>query len=317
MCDQIALATHPYSGGLGDFEIGLVRSTRTAVNQHGGIAVIIHTLIYRFAESVTGEEREQFFAELRGVALESGLVTGFGHGDHLRLPVDDDAKGTTAHAVAQFACADLETLRAFSELPHVHEHISRWRSRIDYHAAYANHEELLGLSSATEANPMHHTEHTITVDAPADTVWEVLVDVEGYARIFPPTEDVKILEESPEHQIARLVVDVNGAIQSWVSRRDIDSERRVIAYRQLENAPLMGYMGGEWRALPLGEASTQLVLTHDFRPREPENGKVAGVYTFEEADAMIKAAVERNSVADLGAVKDEAERLFAGGERAA
>ena len=29
---------------------------------------------------------------------------------------------------------------------------------------------------------VHHAEHTVTVDAPVEVVWRVLVDVEGYAR---------------------------------------------------------------------------------------------------------------------------------------
>ncbi|MFB6439893.1 aromatase/cyclase [Streptomyces sp. NPDC056411] len=281
--------------------------------------MIIHTLIYRFADSVSDEQRQRFFAELKDVALGSGLVSHFGYGPHHRLPVDDNAKGMTANAVAQFACRDLETLRTFSELPHVHAFISRWRATVQYEAAFANHADLLGLSSPDtpkEGHAMHHTEHTVTVDAPADAVWKVLVDVEGYARIFPPTQEVVILEESPQHQIARLTVDVNGEIQSWVSRRDIDTTRKVIAYRQLENAPMMGYMGGEWRALSIDENTTQLVLTHDFKPRDPVDGKVAGKFTYAEADDMIKAAVERNSVADLGAVKEQAEKAVVDGSAA-
>ncbi|WP_188316523.1 aromatase/cyclase [Solihabitans fulvus] len=272
-------------------------------------------MIYRFADSVADRDRERFFTELRAAAYKSGLVKDFGYGAHYLLPVDEQSRGMTGNAIAQFACADLPTLRKFSELPVVHDLLARWRSKVDYEAAYANHDVLL-TAGTTGGNPMHHTEHTVTVDAPVDVVWPVLVDVEGYARIFPPTQQVTILEESPEHQIARLVVDVNGVIQTWVSRRDIDVQRKVIGYRQLEHAPMMGHMGGEWRALALGEDRTQLVLTHDFKPREPVDGKVAGTYTYEEADEMIKAAVERNSVADLGAVKIEAERLAAG-ERAA
>ncbi|MGW6905703.1 aromatase/cyclase [Streptomyces sp. NPDC054940] len=281
--------------------------------------MIIHTLVYRFADSVDEHQRQQFFSELEKLALGSGLVTHFGYGPHHRLPVDDHARGMTANAVAQFVCRDLDALRAFSELPPVHEHINAWRSRIEYDAAYANHDELLGLAAPgfTKESPMHHTEHTVTVDAPVATVWDVLVDVEGYARIFPPTEDVTILEESPKHQIARLVVDVNGEVQSWISRRDIDADRHVIAYRQLENAPMMGYMGGEWRALSIDEHTTQLVLTHDFKPRDPDaDGLVAGKFTYDKADEMIKAAVERNSVADLGAVKEEAEKLAGEGSAA-
>jgi len=153
----------------------------------------------------------------------------------------------------------------------------------------------------------HHAEHTVTVDAPLNLVWDVLVDVKGYSRIFPPTREVNLLEESATHQVARLHVDVGGEEQSWVSRRDIDPQQHVIAYRQLETAPIVGRMGGDWRAFPLGAGRTQLVLTHDFAAREPVDGKVAGRFSFEEADAMLRAAVERNSVADLNAVKTEAE----------
>ena len=155
---------------------------------------------------------------------------------------------------------------------------------------------------------MSHAEHAVTVDAPIELVWDVLVDVQGYARIFPPTQEVELLEESATHQLARLHVDVNGEIQSWVSRRDIDPERHVIAYRQMETAPIVGRMGGEWRAFALGGTRTQLVLTHDFATREPVDGKVAGRFSFEEADRMLRAAVERNSVADLDAVRCESER---------
>ncbi|MGK5627234.1 aromatase/cyclase [Streptomyces sp. URMC 123] len=269
--------------------------------------MIIHTLVYQFSDSVSEADQRQFFTELRELTLGSGLVHSFDHKPHLWLPVDEKSRGMTGTHIAQYGCPDLESMRQFSELPHVHAFIDRWRSKVTYQAAYANHEEL----TLTGPPVLRHTEHTVTVQAPVDLVWEVLVDVEGYARIFPPTQEAKILEESPRHQTVRLVVDVNGQIQSWVSRRDIDHERRVIRYLQLEHAPLIGHMGGDWRALPIDEGTTQLVLTHDFRPREPVDGKVAGKFSYAEADELLQGAVERNSVADLGAVKEEAERRAA------
>jgi aromatase len=268
--------------------------------------MILHTLIYQFADSVGQTEREGFLSELRQLVLGSGLVDGFDYAEHQWLPIDAKSRGITGSVIAQYACKDLDTMRAFSELPHVHEFIARWRSKISYEAAYANHGPLRPISA--KDNTMKHTEHTVTIQAPVDVVWDVLVDVEGYARIFPPTQEAKILEESPRHQIVRLVVDVNGETQSWVSRRDIDNSRRVIAYRQLESAPLMGFMGGEWRALPIDDKTTQLVLTHDFKPKDPIDGLVAGKFTLEQVWSLLDAAVERNSVADLGAVKTESEK---------
>ena len=156
---------------------------------------------------------------------------------------------------------------------------------------------------------MQHTEHAITIAAPQPIVWQVLADIEGYANLFPPTQSATLLEQGDNYQIAELVVDVSGQVQSWTTRRDLDPELGVIAYRQLQTAPLVEYMGGQWRAFPFGPDRTQLVLTHDFAARqESQDGKVAGQYTHAEACDLLAAAVERNSVADLAAVRDESER---------
>ena len=264
--------------------------------------MIVHTLVYRFPADAGEDRIRDFFGGLRGITAESGLVSAFGWRPHLLLPVDEGSKGMTATHVAQFSCPDVATLRKFSESAAVHEFIARWRAELKYEAAYANHEEILPPGSEWE-NTMFHTEHTVTVEAPADLVYEVLADIEGYARLFPPTESSTMLEESDTHQIARLVVDVSGQPQSWVTRRDLDRERGVIAYRQLENAPMIKYMGGEWRTLPLGGDRTQLVITHDFEARPTE-----AVPSADKATELLRAAVERNSHADLDAVRKEAER---------
>ena len=93
----------------------------------------------------------------------------------------------------------------------------------------------------------------------------MLVDVEGYARIFPPTERVTILEAGDDFQVVRLVVSVNGELNTWVSRRDIDAELHVISYRQLETAPLVGSMSGQWRAFPFSTADLDAVKVESER----------------------------------------------------
>ncbi|MEU8633649.1 aromatase/cyclase [Amycolatopsis sp. NPDC048633] len=263
--------------------------------------MIVHTLLYRFpAEAEEGDIRD-FFSGLQALAGESGLVTDFGWQRHVLLPADEHSKGMTATHIAQFSCADVPTLRKFSESAPVHEFISNWRGKIEYDAAYANHEVL--LANAQNGDAMFHTEHTVTVNANADLVYEVLADVVGYAKLFPPTDAVTMLEETETYQIARLVVNVSGQVQSWVSRRDLDRPNRTIAYRQLENAPMIQHMSGEWRALPLGEDRTQLVITHDFAARPTDK-----VPSQEEATRLMQAAVENNSHADLAAVRDESEK---------
>lgn len=159
---------------------------------------------------------------------------------------------------------------------------------------------------------MEHTEHTITVEAPQSVVWDVLADVENYSNLFTVTQSSTIVEEAPGYQIARLVVDVSGEIQSWTTRRDLDHELGTISFQQLQTASLVEHMGGEWRAFAFGPERTQLVVTHDFAARqEGEDGKVAGKYTHQEAHEMVAGAVERNSVSHLAVMRDEAERRAA------
>ncbi|MFE0379334.1 SRPBCC family protein [Streptomyces inhibens] len=264
--------------------------------------MIVHTLIYRFPPEADAEDIRQFFDGLRDLAVGSGLVSAFGWKPHVLLPVDEKSKGMTATHIAQFSCDDVSTLQKFSERPAVHEFIGTWRGRLNYEAAYANHEQMLP-SSIGNGPSLFHTEHTVTVEANADIVYAVLADIEGYAKLFPPTESSTMLEETDTYQIARLVVDVSGQRQSWVTRRDLDREHRTIAYRQLENAPMIEFMGGEWRALPLDEKRTQLVITHDFAARPTD-----AVPSRQKATELLQAAVDRNSHADLDAVRKEAER---------
>src|SRR6266566_7035652 len=72
--------------------------------------MVVHTLVYRFSAEARADDIQRFFAGLRDLATESGLVSGFGWRTHLLLPVDEHAKGMTATHVAQFSCADLATL---------------------------------------------------------------------------------------------------------------------------------------------------------------------------------------------------------------
>ncbi|WP_067474289.1 SRPBCC family protein [Dietzia timorensis] len=163
-------------------------------------------------------------------------------------------------------------------------------------------------SAPSPSSQYSHTEHTVTVSAPRDLVWEILVDVENYPNLFEATQSAEIVEKGVTYELVKLEVDVSGKLQAWTSRRDIDSDLGVIAYRQLETAPMVEHMGGEWRVFSLGADRAQLVITHDFAARKADqNGMVAGEFTFEQASEMLANAVERNSVAHLGAIKTEAE----------
>jgi aromatase len=268
--------------------------------------MIVHTMLYRFPEKVAEEERDEFLSVIRDMALRTGLVRGFDHKSHQALPADAQASNPSSEVIVQFSCDSLDALRQFSELPALHGLMGQWKTKLQFETVFLNHEPL-DLTRARRPD-LEHAEHAVSVDAALPVVWDVLVDVLKYPEIFPPTQEVSMIEERPGYQLARFVVSVGGEANSWVSRRDIDETRHIIAYEQVEKAPIIDHMGGEWRAFALADNRTQLVLTHDFAVRAPENGLVIGRFTAEEADELLKSTIERNSVADLGAVKSEAER---------
>ncbi|GAB3213433.1 SRPBCC family protein [Marinactinospora thermotolerans] len=156
--------------------------------------------------------------------------------------------------------------------------------------------------------PMYHTEHSVTIDAPLEIVWEVLYDVEGYARLFPSTLESTLVEEGEDYQVVRRLSQENGQTQTWLTRRDIDLANRVIAFRRLDEAPLFETMTGEWRLFPYRNGGTQLVATHDYRFRAAVDGRIAGRYTPEEAAELVRGNIDRGSSENLAAFKRECER---------
>ena len=110
--------------------------------------MIVHTLIYRFPETVSAEEKKQFFSEMRELVVGTGLTEGFDLQPHLWLGADKGARGMTADSIVQFSCKDLATLDRFSQLPAVFDFVTDWKQRLHFEAAYANHEELHPFAEA-------------------------------------------------------------------------------------------------------------------------------------------------------------------------
>jgi aromatase len=104
--------------------------------------MIVHTLLYKFPDTVDEAQRNEFFAAMRDVVMGSGLVDAFDLKPHLWLPADRGARGMTAATIVQFTTDDLTALEKFSELPEVFDFITDWKSRVNFEAAYANHEPL-------------------------------------------------------------------------------------------------------------------------------------------------------------------------------
>jgi ribosome-associated toxin RatA of RatAB toxin-antitoxin module len=151
-------------------------------------------------------------------------------------------------------------------------------------------------SSVTKARPVTTT-HTAFVAAPPHVVFRLIAEATRWPFLFPPIVHVDRLEAGGAEDRLRLWAVGNGAVRSWVSRRHLDREGMRIRFRHESPAPPLASMTGEWVFVPLPDNATSVVLLHEFRAvgDDPVN------------TARIQQAVDRNSTAELAAVKTAAE----------
>ncbi|SEF65270.1 aromatase [Thermomonospora echinospora] len=153
------------------------------------------------------------------------------------------------------------------------------------------------MQETTRAGNVHRTEHQITIEAAAGDVFALVADVTRWPRIFPPTVYADYAERGESEERIRLWATANGEVKSWTSRRHLDRDRLRVAFRQEVSQPPVAAMGGEWLIEPLSPGRTRVRLLHDFRAVGDDPEKVA----------WIRRAVDRNSDAELAALRSAAE----------
>lgn len=159
------------------------------------------------------------------------------------------------------------------------------------------------MTSELTAVPVPTAEHGIMVQAPADVVYDIVRDVLSWPRVFGPTVYVDRLggtggQEAGGEERIRIWATANDQIKGWTSHRVLDPRGRRITFRQEVSQPPVAAMSGEWIIEAASEASTRVRLTHTFRAVGDDPEKVG----------WIRRAVDRNSDAELAALKDAAER---------
>jgi aromatase len=142
-----------------------------------------------------------------------------------------------------------------------------------------------------------NTTHTIFIGAPPQAVYDLIADAGRWPYIFTPTVHVQRLYGTGTNERLRLWAVANGAVRSWVSERTMDPRELRIRFRQENPAAPVASMAGEWVFVPLPDNATSVVLLHKFRAVDDDPGNIA----------LITQAVDRNSTAELAALKNIAE----------
>ncbi|GAA5051773.1 aromatase/cyclase [Nocardia callitridis] len=147
----------------------------------------------------------------------------------------------------------------------------------------------------------HECEHEITIAAPAEVVYRLIAEVENWPRIFPPTIHVDQESTGDREERIRIWATANGEPKSWVSRRTLDPDRFRIRFQQEVSAPPVAAMRGEWIIEPGQEGNSRVRLLHGYRAVDDDA----------QALAWIDAAVDRNSRAELAALRENVESTVA------
>ncbi|MFI0982667.1 aromatase/cyclase [Streptomyces sp. NPDC021093] len=142
----------------------------------------------------------------------------------------------------------------------------------------------------------HHATHTVTVDAPAETVYEIIADVTRWPQFFAPNIHVEHLDKGAQDERIHIWATANGAVKHWISRRELNRAERSVTFRQEVSTAPVASMGGTWTVIPEG-AGSRLELRHDFTV----------VDDAPEGVDWVNTALDRNSEAELAGIKRVAE----------
>ena len=140
-------------------------------------------------------------------------------------------------------------------------------------------------------------EHGMKVLAPAREVYRLIADVTSWPRIFPPSVHVEYVERDQAQERIRIWATANGEAKTWTSRRVLRPQELRVDFRQEKSQSPVAAMGGAWVIEPISEAESWVRLLHDYRAENDDPEKLA----------WLDMAVDRNSKAELAALKANAE----------
>lgn len=138
----------------------------------------------------------------------------------------------------------------------------------------------------------HRTQHSLTVDAPADALYALVADVTRWPAVFEPTVAVRHVERTERTERFEIWATIEGRVAHWRSRRTLDPVRRLVSFRQEHSAPPFSDMSGAWLFRELPGGRTEVVLRHRFTLADDDAGTLADC----------ERALETNSARELAAL---------------
>jgi ribosome-associated toxin RatA of RatAB toxin-antitoxin module len=98
-----------------------------------------------------------------------------------------------------------------------------------------------------------------TIRAPADQVWATILRAEDFPVLVDDVVDV-VLDpgSSADVRISRWAVRLEGAVLEWTQQEQLDEERRLLAFEQVEGD--LSVLVGTWTVTDLASAGSRIDL---------------------------------------------------------
>lgn len=109
-----------------------------------------------------------------------------------------------------------------------------------------------------------HTENTMWMGAPPDTVFALAADIAQWPSRLPHYRWVRVLEEGEGERTAEMAARRGPFPVRWTARQRLAPERGRIVYTHTQG--LTAGMEVEWRLTP-SAGGTEVVIVHDLVPR--------------------------------------------------
>lgn len=156
------------------------------------------------------------------------------------------------------------------------------------------------MSAPSQAAPgeVHEVEHRAEVAAPAALVYRLLSDVSNWPRLFPNIAHMERFSGDGTKERVGVWLISGDRVFPWVALRVLRPGELRVDYRQETTQAPVADMGGSWIVEPLSERTCRVRLLHDCRAVSNEPA------TLE----FIADTLDRNSTAELAALKEAAER---------
>jgi aromatase len=142
-----------------------------------------------------------------------------------------------------------------------------------------------------------HTDNEIVIDAPRDFVWERMMDIESWPKLFTEYAEAEVIEEDGDTVQFRLTTNPDeehgGQVWSWVSERKADPASYTSKSKRIETGPFE-FMEIAW-SFEEADGGTKMRWIQDFamKPGAPADDATAEEYMNKNTKIQMDIIKER------------------------